>query len=323
MAGEGLGKDGVPVETPYDTASIASVGEFIVDTVVELSDADIDRYRDEDWFPAAEESLVVDAVPDAVREQAEYEIPGGKAPNQAVAAARAGGDATVYGGLGADTPLDELEEAGVAVAAEDRADRRTGRAYVFREADGDNRIACDFPADPLTDEAFIEQVYADVAEHDYVLLTNGIETEAADALLDRLEEDGYDGDVILDPSPLEDVERLLDHEAVSYVTPNEHEYAELEDALDEEAYTVIRTTAEGAYMDGELHPAPDVEPVDTTAAGDTLNGYLAAGLAEGYDESEALQQAVEAASVAVTHTGPQPSIPDMEEVDAVLEGQSR
>lgn len=310
-------------ETPFTQESgpggVASFGEFVVDTIVELSEEDVQQYEDEDWFPAPGESKVTD-VPEYVREEAEDELPGGKAPNQAAAAALGGAETALYCGVGPDASMEELDAAGVDTDAVYENGKRTGRAYILLEEDGENRIACDFPEDPYTDGEYLDAVYDDIAEHDYVLLTNGVDTDVADELLARLDADGYEGDVVLDPSPLDDVERLLDHDSVGYITPNEHEHAELEDAIDADTYTVIETTAEGAYMDGDLHPAPDVDPVDTTGAGDTLAGYFAAGLAEGHDESDALQRAVEAASVAVTRPGAQPAIPSPEEVEAVLDG---
>ena len=57
-----------------------------------------------------------------------------------------------------------------------------------------------------------------------------------------------------------------------------------------------------------------VEPVDTTAAGDTFNGALCVGLAEGMDLKQAALMASKASAIAVTRMGAQSSIPCREEL---------
>ena len=61
-----------------------------------------------------------------------------------------------------------------------------------------------------------------------------------------------------------------------------------------------------------------VKPVDATAAGDAFCGALAAKLAEGMEMSEALRWANAAGAVAVTRLGALPSLPETEEVEALL-----
>ena len=63
--------------------------------------------------------------------------------------------------------------------------------------------------------------------------------------------------------------------------------------------------------------APDLPPVDTTAAGDTFAGVFAYGLARGWEISEAAEFAVKAASLSVTRVGAQSSIPWLKEVEAM------
>ena len=58
-----------------------------------------------------------------------------------------------------------------------------------------------------------------------------------------------------------------------------------------------------------------VEPVDTTAAGDTFNGALCVGLAEGMNLRQSAGMASKASSVAVTRMGAQSSIPYRKELD--------
>ena len=62
-------------------------------------------------------------------------------------------------------------------------------------------------------------------------------------------------------------------------------------------------------------PALQVRAVDTTAAGDTFIGALAALLVEGRPMDEALAHAIRAASICVTRAGAQASMPSREEVE--------
>jgi ribokinase len=124
---------------------------------------------------------------------------------------------------------------------------------------------------------------------------------------------------------------------IDYLVPNELEAATLtglpastpEDAAraalalrDAGARNVLVTLgAQGvcALLDGAAPthlPAPRVSAVDTTAAGDTFIGGLAARLAAGEAPLEAIAFALRAASISVTRAGAQPSIPRLAELEA-------
>jgi ribokinase len=64
-------------------------------------------------------------------------------------------------------------------------------------------------------------------------------------------------------------------------------------------------------------PAPAVDVIDTTAAGDAFVGALATGLADGLPLRLALPRAVAAGSLACTCAGAQPSLPGKEAIDAL------
>ncbi len=127
--------------------------------------------------------------------------------------------------------------------------------------------------------------------------------------------------VVLDPGPLVlDIPRLPD---VDVLTLNQREarlLAQLPDAAgpvlleavhDGPRLTVLREGAAGCVATGGplgdavvSIPAPRVEAVDTTGAGDAHTGVLLAALARGLDVRAALVKATEAAAVAVTRVGP-------------------
>ena len=71
--------------------------------------------------------------------------------------------------------------------------------------------------------------------------------------------------------------------------------------------------------DGEFEvPAPVVEAVDTTGAGDIFNAAFAVACSEGASRLDACQFAVHAAAISVTRMGCQASVPTRAELDAYL-----
>jgi ribokinase len=79
--------------------------------------------------------------------------------------------------------------------------------------------------------------------------------------------------------------------------------------------------AAGAVLDGATTiPAPAVDAVDATGAGDTLTGALAARLAAGDDLEAAARYAVVAAALSVTAPGARGGMPTAAEVAAAGHG---
>ncbi|HEY1056607.1 MAG TPA: PfkB family carbohydrate kinase, partial [Emticicia sp.] len=83
---------------------------------------------------------------------------------------------------------------------------------------------------------------------------------------------------------------------------------------------IITLGARGAYFQNEYHSfyidAPEVEAVDTTAAGDIFNGTLAVALAHKKDWKSAIELACKAASISVTKMGAQASAPFLSEISS-------
>lgn len=296
--------------------AVASFGSVNVDHVVP---ADSCPPAVRDWFPEAGETITVEAVPKAVRDAASETFLGGKGANQAVAATAASAEAIFYGKVGIDaeslTVRDRLRDRGVSVDDVVETDSPTGAAYILLEENGENRISVLPGANHDVDDRYARRVAPAVCEQDAVLLQNEIPQSASLTLLDALPP-GDDGPtVVLDPSPVADVEPLISHPAVDVLVPNRHEATTLTDALVDFEGILVRTaggepvTARRSDGDTVSVRPPAVDPVDTTGAGDVLSGYLAAGLGRGEALRDALATAVTAASLSTEEPGAQSAPP--------------
>ncbi|MBI3944320.1 MAG: ribokinase [Armatimonadetes bacterium] len=262
---------------------------------------------------------------------------GGKGANQAVAAARLGGEVWLVGRVGQDLYGDfqrrSLGAAGVRtefVAADPAA--ASGVALITVAPGGDNTIVVAAGASGGCAPEDVDRAADALASADALLLQLEIplETVAHAARLARR----HGVRVILDPAPAQPIPPSL-LEAVDLITPNETEAAvlcgadparpgdpaELAACLRERVRGPVLVTLgpEGvlaATDEGVLRvPAVPVRAVDVTAAGDTFNGALAVALAEGRDIGAAIRWASYAAALSVTRLGAQSSIPTREEVD--------
>lgn len=310
---------------------VVSLGSANVDRTRYLS---TDRIRDlearYDWFPAAGETVRIDASPELPAVEAgRYEnVVGGKGANQAVASARAGAETAFLGRVGADAAeygvLETLADRGVDVdQVAIAADLETGKAYVFVDDTGESWIAIVGGANDAVDDAYVDRHYERIRTADALLLQNEIPVAAMDRVLERLERESTRPTTVFNPAPAEGAGPLCSRSAVDVVVVNEAEYAALEEELAGFDGTVVRTrgaddvVATGA-LDHRVRP-PTVEPVDTTGAGDAFCGYLAALVGEGAGLERALERATVAGSLATETEGVQNAIPDRETVERALE----
>ncbi len=242
---------------------------------------------------------------------------GGKGANQAVAAARAGGDVVLVGAVGDDdlgtAALAELAAEGIDVRAVARlADTATGVALIVVDGAGDNQIAVASGANhALTPAA----VAAAITAGDAIL--TGFELPDAVVLAAAERATALGVPLIVNPAPARLLpEGLARHHPI--LTPNEHEAAELTGERDPHAAAsrlaeitgapvAITLGAEGALIaeDGETYVQATlaVDVVDTTGAGDVFSGVLALDLAAGAWFLEAVEHATVAASRSVTTRG--------------------
>jgi len=264
---------------------------------------------------------------------------GGKGANQAVAAARLGARVAMVGCLGDDGNGAELRAGLLAEGIDCSAVATvpgvaTGIATILVDDAGQNAIV-------IAAGGNGEMTAERLADHDGLL-------EAADIVIAQLEvpmatveatlarAHALGRTVILNPAPAVGPLPENWYGLIDYLIPNESEAALLTGIAVDSPQSALQAAqkllANGArrvlitlgsqgvfYADGERHLHLPVEPVvavDTTAAGDTFVGGFAAGLAEGLPLESAIRLGQQAAALAVTRPGAQPSIPHRHELPA-------
>ncbi len=247
---------------------------------------------------------------------------GGKGANQAVAAARLGGNVVMCGCVGKDdfgtSALSALQKDGVDVSYVRKVDAPTGTAVIIVE-NGDNRIILDRGANACLTEEDIDNALATAKEGDIYLTQLENPIEVIGYGLKRAKEKKMF--VILNPAPAVcEVKPYLKY--CDLITPNETETEILggKERLLEEVNTLLITLGGKGFSivdkEGEkTYPCAKIVPVDTTAAGDTLCGGLCAYLAEGRNLETSAKYGSKAATIACTRSGAQPSIPTRVEVE--------
>ena len=267
--------------------------------------------------------------------------PGGKGSNQAVACARAGGEAHFITRLGrdpfADMALDIWARSGVHPQITQHEDSYTGAAYIFvEEASGDNAIiVCPGVAGTISAQDLDNR--SDLIRSAKVFMTQLEQPlDAARHGLQMARDAGVT--TILNPAPAADLpDGML--ALCDYATPNESEAEGLtgiavtdvasatraaQALLDQGVGTALITLGEnGALLhDGNapVHiPAFSAGPVvETTGAGDAFNGGFAAALARGDAPLDAVRFGSATAAISVTRPGTAPSMPERAEIDVLL-----
>lgn len=264
--------------------------------------------------------------------------PGGKGSNQAVAAARLGGDVHFIGRVGRDSFADigwrlwgkhgiqtEFVYTDEATA--------TGIASIFVQENGENMIALATGANGRLSPADIDRAEAAIRAADVLLVQLEVPIATVQQALRVARKHGLT--TILNPAPAQPLSAEL-LALADYITPNEGELRRLTGvggeiataarALCHVGQTVIVTLGEqGAFWmrdgaHGEV-AAFRVAAVDTVGAGDAFNGALAVALAEKRPLEAAIQFANAAAALAVTKQGAAASMPSREAVMALLQSR--
>lgn len=254
-------------------------------------------------------------------------IPGGKGANQAVAMARLGADVTMFGCVGADGAgaqlLENLKEQGVNTQFIKVCQGVPTGIASITVAENDNTIIVVAGANHKVDEDYVEEISKELLDYDMVVLQHEIPLTTVKKVMEFCYQNQID--VILNPAPAFplDLEMI---EKATYITPNEHEAKIIfgdqsrEEMLKKYPEKLIITLgAKGVttcLKSGEILTVP-VRPakvVDTTGAGDTLNGAFAFIKSRGVTMEEALRFANTAASLSTEKFGAQGGMPTFDEV---------
>ena len=252
---------------------------------------------------------------------------GGKGANQAVAASRSGANVYMCGKIGedtfGDTILQNLQNSGVNTNFISKVEKVSSGVAVILLTQGDNRIVLDKGANAMLSQKDIDRVLQ-VAEPGDIYLTqleNPI--EAVGYGLSRAKQLGLF--TILNPAPADnEIKKFLKY--VDIITPNESEIEILggkEQLFAAGVGCIITTLGGNGYeiasnTESNKYPCYKVKVTDTTAAGDTVCGALAAELAKGKNLKQAMEYASLAATIACTRKGAISSIPYREEVEKYL-----
>lgn len=272
-------------------------------------------------------------------------VPGGKGANQAVAMARLGAPVAMAGRVGTDPFGQQLLKAltadkintGLVVIDQQEA---SGVAFIFLAPDGENAIIVASGANMRVgqDQRELTNIFEALAQARALVLQLEIPLETVKTLIAT----GYNAGipVVLNLAPaqpvawevLRQLQALIVNEIEASFLAGTH-IANHEDArtvataLHEKGIPIVVITlgAQGAILarDDEAgktqtiyQPAPKVQVVDTTAAGDCFVGAFTVALTEGQSPENALQFAVYASALKVTKFGAQSGLPTRAEVDA-------
>ncbi|MFF1877074.1 ribokinase [Leifsonia sp. NPDC058230] len=275
--------------------------------------------------------------------------PGGKGANQAIASSAAGASTFMIGAVGDDTEasamIRALGDRGVGVdGIVARPDVLTGRALVLVDDEGENSIVVLPGANALLDDRVAAEELTTIGAGDVLVLQNEVSAAANRAAARVARRAG--AMVIWNAAPAPVAPEDLIHD-IDLLVVNENELAQLaallgvqpQGAEADDAVRLLSETVDALRHDGHMTidavctlgadgavyvsaegsgrvRAPRVDAVDTTAAGDTLVGYLAAHPTLPLGERLVLAGA--AGALAVTREGASSSIPSLRDVERML-----
>ncbi len=256
---------------------------------------------------------------------------GGKGANQAVAVKRLGGNLVFVARLGNDV----LGQQTMQVFQQEGIDTKyialdkniaSGVALISVDENAENSIVVASGANMTFTKADIDKVENEMNPGDFLLLQLEIPLNIIEYAVEKAASKGLK--VVLNPAPAQPLSKSLFHH-LYMMTPNRIEaemytgikISSINDA--EEAArallqmgvknVIITLGSDGCLVNeaGKMYhvDAFKVTPIDTTAAGDTFNGALCVGMAEGMVMVDAVRFASKASSIAVTRMGAQSSIP--------------
>jgi ribokinase len=256
------------------------------------------------------------------------EFAGGKGLNQSIALARAGVEVHHAGKIGTDGSflVNVLSESGVDVSLIFTGNGQTGHAIIQVDDKGENSIVLFAGENRTLTIAEVSTVIDQMENGDYLLLQN--EINSIQKIINKGSAKGVN--IVFNPAPitsdiqsvpLDQINWLIVNETEGRAISGKSEPAQIIDEIIKRYPTVSLVLTLGGsgvhYADAQnrfFAPAEQVEPVDTTAAGDTFIGYFIAEIVGGSTVEKSLTAANKAAALCVTRPGAANSIPHREEL---------
>lgn len=262
--------------------------------------------------------------------------PGGKGANQAVAAARLGGETYFIGKVGKDvfgeSALKQFTLEGIHgefICQDDQ--QPSGVALINVDAQGENCITVASGANARLMPQDIASAHSLFQPGNWLLIQLEIPLETVIYSLEKAHHSGLS--VVLNPAPACALPESM-YAYLDIISPNETETEFLTgiQPKDESSLSlacdyflsrgvkrvVITRGSQGAYWKTQegfgYVPAQQVKAVDSTAAGDCFNGALVVALSEGLAFEQAIAFACKAAALSVTQLGAQASMPNREQL---------
>jgi ribokinase len=287
----------------------------------------------------ADLTFLCDALPvegQTIAATAQHWACGGKGANQAVAAARLGADVTFVGRIGSDAFGDKLRDAlladGIDVGSLGiAAGEGTGLAIIAVDLAGRNFIILQPGANAQLRPDHVDQARDSIRESGVVIAQLEVPLATVEAAARTARQEG--ARFWLNPAPAIPLPASL-LATVDLLLPNQHEAALLTglptQTIDEAslaaewlqaqgcATVIVTLGADGVVIAdaaGTRHqPGWTVTAIDSTGAGDSFVGALAAGVVAGMALDEAVAAAQAAAALSVTRPGAQAALPSATEV---------
>jgi len=237
-------------------------------------------------------------------------FPGGKGANQAVAAARMGGNVSMFGAIGADEPgqmcLSALKLSGVNVDAVKKVSSPTSTALVMVEHSGENQIVV---ADGANQYASFDA--AQISSADAVI----VQFEIPESVIVEVGK-AAKGIFCVNAAPVRELSEEL-ASLIDVLIVNEHEFAQLGEPKSGLVIVTAGAKEVVAYQNGEVvakSQPPKVEALDTVGAGDTFVGAFVVAYASGKTIPDSLDLACAASALSTLKLGAQSGMPTVSEV---------
>lgn len=278
-----------------------------------------------------DQSILVDHFPkkgETILGNAMHYFYGGKGGNQAIACAKQQGNVNFIGAVGIDAHGEDychhLKQHNIETKnIVHLPHAQTGMA-IITISESDNHIVVIPGANVAVTIEDVPNLETIIAQSKGLLIQFEMSESFIDASLKLAKK--HQVPVILNPAPFKSFPiEWLDY--ISFLTPNETEYESLLtqnyplDAYDDKIIMTLGENGASFVKNNkrETIAAPKVQVVDTTGAGDTFNGILAAAYFNGMPIEEAVKRAIYGASFATQSLGAQSGMPTKEELDNWME----